>query len=302
MAGKILIVDDDPLILETISFFVTAFGHECKTASGGLEALELLKHEEFSIVISDIVMPGMNGMELLKKIKNNYPKTGVIIVTGYAEDYSYSEVIRSGAIDFIAKPFQKDELEAKLNRVIREQELIEKLELLSNCDALTGLYNRRFFDKKFLEEVFRAARQEYQLVLAMLDVDKFKTYNDTYGHQSGDLLLESISRVLKICTRENADFLFRYGGDEFAIILTQTPIEQAVHVAQRVIDTYKEQKIEIGETGLSIGLVECDGQGSIPTRERVSTLIDQADKALYESKNNGRNRVCVWQQNGFKMS
>jgi len=294
MATRVLIVDDDPLILETICFFVSSFGYACDTASSGLEALDILTREEFQIIISDIVMPGMNGMELLKQVKNFYPKIGVIIVTGYAENYSYSDVIRAGAIDFISKPFQKDELEAKLDRVVREQNMIHELERLSNCDALTGLYNRRYFDIKLTEEVQRAARQDYRVVLGMLDIDCFKGFNDTYGHQTGDKLLKIVGHVLRTCTRENVDFLFRYGGDEFSFILTQTNIDQASKVAERILTTYRDQEFDIGETSISIGLVQCDPEENKSWQENSSVLVGKADQALYKAKNNGRNQVCIW--------
>ncbi|MEA3546902.1 MAG: diguanylate cyclase [Thermodesulfobacteriota bacterium] len=294
MAVKILIVDDDPFVLDTISYFITSFGHECESAGSGLEALEKLRGEPYRIVISDIDMPGMSGMELLKEIKKDYPDIGVIIVTGYADNFSYANVIRDGAIDFISKPFQQDELEAKLNRVIREQDLIKELERLSNCDPLTGLYNRRFFDLKLTEELRRAARQDYLVVLAMLDIDRFKSYNDTFGHQGGDELLQQIAHVFRVCTRENVDFVFRYGGDEFAIILTQTSIEQSKEIARRILDTYQDQELDIGETGLSIGLVESAWDEKLSWPDNVSVLVERADLALYQAKNEGRNRICVW--------
>lgn len=296
MTTRILIVDDDPLILETICYFVTSFGYDCDTAGSGQEALDILTREKFQIIISDIVMPGMNGMQLLKKVKKLHPKIGVIIVTGYAENYSYSDVIRAGAIDFISKPFQKDELEAKLDRVVREQNMIQELERLSNCDPLTGLYNRRYFDLKLAEEVQRASRQDYHVVLGMLDVDCFKSFNDTYGHQTGDKLLKALGRILRTCTRENVDFLFRYGGDEFAFILTQTTIEQAAKVAERILTIYREQDFSIGNTGVSIGLVQCGLDDNKSWQENASILIENADKALYKAKKNGRNRICIWKE------
>lgn len=299
MATKVLIVDDDPLILETICFFVSSFGFGCESASSGPEALDILTREKFQIVISDIVMPGMDGMELLKEIKNLYPEVGVIIVTGYAENYSYSDVIRAGAIDFISKPFQKDELEAKLDRVVREQNMIRELERLSNCDALTGLYNRRYFDIKLTEEVQRADRQDYQVVLGMLDIDFFKGFNDTYGHQAGDKLLKIVAGVLRACTRENVDFLFRYGGDEFSFILTQTNIDQAASVAERILTSYREQEFDIGETSISIGLTQCDPNRKKSWQENASILVEKADQGLYKAKNNGRNRIYIWKCDHF---
>ncbi|MBU4262539.1 MAG: response regulator [Proteobacteria bacterium] len=173
---KILVVDDDSLVLEALSLLVESFGYQCFTAANGLEAIEKLKEDAIDIVVTDVMMPEMGGLELLAYIKENYPNTDVIVATGYTEKAGYAEVIRSGAIDFIKKPFERDELEAKLNRAERERSMIRKLEKLSLCDSLTGLYNRRSFDIKLAEEVQRAHRQDFQVYLALIDVDNFKGY------------------------------------------------------------------------------------------------------------------------------
>jgi len=236
---KILVVDDDPYILNLLGIYISGFGHEFAAAKDGMEAMELLKKEAFDIIITDMVMPRMDGMELLKYTREYYPKTEVIVVTGHAGSFSYMDVIRAGAIDFISKPFTEDELEAKLNRVLRERWIISELERLSNCDALTGLFNRRHFDIKLWEETHRAHRQGYPVFLGFLDVDNFKKYNDTFGHQAGDSVLQSIGEILSQGARENVDSTFRYGGDEFAIIIPQTNLDQAKRVAERILHRYQ---------------------------------------------------------------
>jgi two-component system, cell cycle response regulator len=286
---KILIVDDDPFILELLGIFISSFGYEFAAAEDGLQAVELLKKAEYTIVITDMKMPRMDGMQLLKHIKENYPVIDVIVVTGYTGSFSYTDVIKAGASDFISKPFNADELEAKINRIIREQMIVRELEHISMYDALTNLFNRRNFDQKLWEEVHRAHRQGYDIYLALVDVDKFKEYNDSYGHQAGDKLLQSVGRILIDCVRENVDWNFRYGGDEFAIIIPQTTREQVIHVAERILQHYHE--CNFTKTSLSMGLARFIRAGDRSWQEDISDMISRTDRALYQAKSRGRNQI-----------
>ncbi len=288
---KILVVDDDELVLEALGLLVSSFGYSCLTAFNGLDAIEKLKENDADIVVTDVVMPEMDGLELLAYIKEHYSQTDVIVATGYTDKASYADVIRAGAIDFIKKPFERDELEAKLNRVERERSMIQKLEKLSLCDSLTGLFNRRSFNLRLSEEVQRAHRQDYQVFLALLDVDNFKEYNDTFGHPAGDKVLNAVGMILNECTRQNVDSSFRYGGDEFAAILTQTNEQQAIRIMERVLESF--QVGGFASTTLSVGLVRCQRDDSISWPENAAHMIEQADKALYRAKDEGKNRIVV---------
>ena len=293
---RILLVDDDPLTLKTLEDLMNFFGYEHVTALNGLEAVEKLKSGLFQIVLTDMVMDGMDGMELLQHIRSNYPNIKVIITTGYDRTFSYTDVIRAGASDFISKPFNTDELEAKINRLVREIELLRQLELLSISDGLTGLYNRRYFDTKIFEEARRAYRQNHELFLAVLDVDNLKEINDKYGHLAGDKLLKSVGDIIRRCIRENVDWPFRYGGDEFCVILTQVSLEQALMTAERFIQNFNEKKLPM--TGLSIGLARFIHSQDNKWTEDIADLIRRADSSLYKAKQTGRNRVVVDKENG----
>jgi diguanylate cyclase (GGDEF)-like protein len=285
---RILIVDDDPLVLDLLGLSIESFGFEYAAANNGREAIAILQKKEFDIVITDMMMPEVDGMQLLEHVKRNHPRTDVIVVTGYTGTFSYMDVIRAGASDFISKPFNTDELEAKINRLIREHQLIKKLEHLSNCDPLTELYNRRFFDQKIKEELHRAQRQKYPLFLIMLDVDNFKSYNDRHGHQQGDRLLMAIGSILHKSTRADVDLIFRHGGDEFSIITPHITREQVTMVGERIIKSFAASSFE--NTGLSLGIAEfipANGQ----QEEDVLNLINRADAAMYQAKATGRNRM-----------
>lgn len=293
----VLVVDDDRLILEAMRQLVESYGYRCMSAVNGRDAIEQLQSSPVDIVVTDVMMPEMDGLQLLAHIKDHYTDTDVIIVTGYTDRAGYADVIRAGAIDFIKKPFERDELEAKLNRVQRERTMIRKLEKLSLCDALTGLHNRRSFDLKLAEEVHRGHRQDFQVFLALIDVDNFKGYNDTHGHPAGDKVLNEVGLILNECTRHNVDFTFRYGGDEFAAILTQTSPEQAIRIMERVLQRFEQA--DYNGTSLSVGLVRCHREEALSWEENAAFMIDQADRALYRAKHEGKNRVVVDLDDGY---
>lgn len=285
---RILIVDDDPLVLELLGISIGSFGFAFAAANNGREAIAMLQKQEFEIVITDMVMPEVDGMQLLEHVKKHHPRTDVIVVTGYTGTFSYMDVIRAGASDFISKPFNTDELEAKINRLIREHQLIKKLEHLSNCDPLTELFNRRYFDQKIKEELHRAQRQNYPLFLIMLDVDDFKSYNDRHGHQQGDQLLVAVGSILHKSTRADVDLIFRHGGDEFSVITPHITREQVAMVGERIIKSFSEAKFD--NSGLSLGIAEFAPINGYRD-EDVLTLVNRADAALYQAKATGRNRM-----------
>ena len=287
---KVLVVDDDPMILRMMGNAIDTFGYENAGAANGLEALARLEEEnDFTIVVTDMIMPEMDGMELLRNITEKYPAIDVIVVTGYIQTYRYTDVIKAGACDFITKPFGVDELGAKLNRAIREQRLIRRLEHISMCDVLTDLFNRRSFDVKLKEEIPRAHRQGYPVFLAMADVDKFKDYNDKMGHQAGDRVLQEMGKILKHCTREKVDWSFRLGGDEFAVIIPYATDDQVQQIAERILERYR--KSGFFPTSLSIGLAQFVRHPERSWLGDSNNLVSRADKALYKAKNAGGNRV-----------
>ena len=287
----ILLVDDDDLVLKSLSILITSLGYRCLLATDGQEALKVLDAIECDLILSDVMMPKMNGMELLAHVREKMPGVDVMIATGYSEQASYADVIKAGAIDFIKKPIDQAELEAKLARAFRERKMVDELEHLSLSDSLTSVFNRRAFDKKFSNEVERAFRQDYQLFLAIIDVDNFKIYNDKYGHTEGDKVLIALADILNECTRNSVDMVFRIGGDEFAVLLPQTSATQATEIVQRILLKYIEA--HYAKTTLSIGIVSCLRNSAMSHEVDVQFMKDRADKAMYEAKNGGKNCV-VW--------
>lgn len=288
----ILIVDDDPVIRELLLDYLSTNNCPAKTAEDGFAALELLKRDDFTIVITDLMMPGMDGIELIHTIKKRWDDIDIIAVTGFKQDFSYTDVIQAGASDFIAKPFNLNELEAKINRIIRERRLREMLKQLSIKDGLTDLYNRRFFEERIQEEVIRSQRQGYPLYLMIIDLDRFKRVNDEEGHQEGDRILVTLADVLKKSTRQHVDIPCRYGGDEFAIIVPQATEKQVMAIAQRMKKKYMDT--DRRGTTLSIGIASMNDRIDEDHTAKAHRLIKMADNAMYNSKKTGGDKITIY--------
>jgi two-component system cell cycle response regulator len=280
----VLSVDDDGELRELLHELICEMGHASVTAADGVDALKKMEENQFDIVITDINMPRLNGIGLIKRIASDYSDTDVIAITGYQTEYNYTDIIALGASDFISKPINIDEFEAKIKRVVRERNMRFELRRLSNCDALTGLYNRRHLDDNLSNEAIRASRQHYDLYLLLIDIDNFKVYNDKYGHQQGDRLLKELAQILSHSIRENVDSAYRYGGDEFAATILHANPQQALMVAERLRAEYNAKNLV--PTSLSIGISKLKNSHRT-LEEDLDELIREADQALYLAKNNG---------------
>jgi diguanylate cyclase (GGDEF)-like protein len=269
----ILIVDDDPSIRDSYVKLLNAIGFSTTSAADGEEALKMLAEKEYTIIMADMKMPGIRGIDLIKRIRDEYD-ANIIAMTGLIEGYTYVDVINAGASDFIKKPFGIEELEAKIRRVIAERNLRRELNRLSITDSLTDLYNQRHFYERLNKEVIRAERQNHPLSLMLLDLDKFKEYNDKYGHLAGDDVLRGAGEIIKSCIREGVDSGFRYGGDEFAAILIDADLDIAKEIGLRIENAFQEN----GKVSVSIGY-------SLFLRGMsVKDLVAEADKNLYKDK------------------
>ncbi len=298
--AHILIVDDDAAIRDSMHEFVEMSGYRSFTAPSAEQALERLKLQHVDVVITDIMLPGMDGLELTDRVKKNYD-SDVIVMTGYSGDYSYEEAISKGASDFVFKPVRFEELLLRLRRVLKERRLtqervhmLEKLKRLSITDGLTKLYNSRYFYNQIKTEIDRTSRYQHPLSLLLLDIDKFKEYNDQYGHLEGDKILVRLGQVIKSCLRK-MDSAYRYGGEEFTVILPETEGAEAATVAERIRAVVESERfLPEGRTEpviitISIGVTEYFDQ------EDVAIFVQRADKAMYLSKQAGRNRVsCLF--------
>lgn len=297
MSDHILIVDDDITVRDSMEEFLRMAKFQTSTAPSGEAALQLLKGSNVDIVITDILMSGMDGLELTDIIKRDFD-ADVIVITGYSEDYSYEEAISKGASDFIFKPVRFEELILRIKRVLRERRLAKdraqmliKLKQLAITDGLTKLYNSRYFYTQLEMEIDRMNRYNHPLSLLLLDIDNFKMFNDTYGHLDGDKVLIRLGETIKNCLRA-MDTAYRYGGEEFTVLLPETTIEEAVTVAQRIqtkllSEEFVSMNGKKNRITLSVGITEYS------PKEDLAGFIARADKAMYLSKDRGKNTISV---------
>ena len=297
MIEYILIVDDDADIRQQISEYVALYGYRPSTAADAEEAINLLENKSYDVVITDIKMPGMDGLALTDIIKKEYA-SDVIVITGYSENHSYEEAVKKGASDFVFKPVRLEELLLRLKRVLRERRLrqhrnqiLRKLQKLAITDGLTKLHNSRHFYYAIGLEIDRSNRYNHPLGLLLLDIDNFKQYNDSYGHLEGDKVLAEIGRTIKSLLR-TMDSAYRYGGEEFTIILPETNLAKAETVGQRIRTAINSAQF-FPESGKPVSVTISVGVTQYSSKEEVSAFVQRADKAMYISKQHGKNMVTA---------
>ncbi|UCG77681.1 MAG: diguanylate cyclase [Nitrospirota bacterium] len=276
--NRVLIVDDDDTVCEMFGEALSNEGFHCMTASNGEDALKLLDDNTFDFMITDIIMPGMKGFQLVEKAKKAYPDLSVILMTGFVEDFSYDDAIEAGASDFIKKPFTPNELFMRMKHV----KMQEKVRSMSVTDSLTGLLNRRGFFPMSDKQLKVSDRSGIPLVLLFADIDNLKYINDTWGHNDGDLALINISRIIKDTFRDS-DIIARLGGDEFAILLwggDEFETDLVIKRLQSNIDKFNSNVSDRYRLSLSVGHSNYD------PREKctIDELISKADANMYESK------------------
>jgi two-component system cell cycle response regulator len=236
--------------------------------------LRMLKEKQYTFLLADMKMPEMNGMELIRRTKENFPSVSVVAMTGYTDEYRYVDIIKAGANDFVKKPIDIAELEAKIVRCISERELRKELSRLSITDSLTGLFNQRQFYMRLREEIVRSTRQKHSLALILMDLDNFKEYNDKHGHIAGDKALRDVGKAILRSIREGVDSGYRYGGDEFAIILIDSDLSIAQEICKRVHLAIRDN----GEVNASLGYAVYE------ENMNLTDFVALADANLYRSK------------------
>ena len=291
--STILIVDDNPDKLSLLEAAFSLAGYNVTTATDGDEALAAIDSYQPDLVITDVMMPRMNGYELAQRIRAN-PLTKfipVIMQTAAgrrAEDWRRASEV--GALGYITDPTDLELMLARTRTLLEFKAYLDSCEEAAFTDHLTGLANRRRFERQLEREVGRVLRYSHPFSLLMIDIDNFKNLNDTFGHDAGDDAIRRISRVLREGTR-GIDLAARIGGEEFAVLLVETTQNGAREVAERLRVAIKALETPAG--GLitaSFGVAEC------PTdAQTASGILKAADVALYEAKRNGRDRVVPMQ-------
>lgn len=289
----IYVVDDD---LPTLTAIERVLRNDCqvRTFSNPEEALRKIKDEDPALVLTDYTMPQMSGFEFLKKVRSLKPTCVRAIVSGFIKTEELSAAINLDLVHrFFMKPWENDVLRLQILECIAQSKSLhekETLLALALTDPVTGLGNHRYFQEQLRIEVERAKRHQRFLSMLMVDLDHFKDWNDHFGHPAGDQALKETASILVKGVR-NIDSVFRYGGDEFAVILPDTKTENAFEIAERMRASFQQNFRRAPSPvslSLSLGVASYPEHGSTP-RE----LIDGADKALYESKKHGRNQSKI---------
>lgn len=291
----VLIVDDEPINIKALQ---TVLGdeHNLLFATSGEMALEMANAlPQPDLILMDIVMPGLDGFEVCAKLKKD-EKTRHIPVVFLTAKWETSEEARGlelGAVDYIRKPFSPPIIRARIRNHLDLKKIRDMLENLSTLDGLTNVPNRRRFDEVFVHEWNRAARKQTQLSLLFIDIDHFKNYNDLYGHLTGDDCLKAVARVLQSSLGRTSDFLARFGGEEFVILLPDTNEHGCRHLGESIRQAVEALHIEHRDSPVadhvtvSIGAVTCT---NVSLCDRP-LLLEHADRLLYKAKDEGRN--CV---------
>ncbi len=298
---RVLVVDDDDDGLYILKLLLSKMKYDVHTAKDGEEALQKAEALVPDIILLDVMMPKLNGFEVCKRVKAT-PEgmyIPIILLTAKSELMSKIEGLDCGADEYLTKPYDMSELTARIRSMLRIKQLNDslrnankQLEELSVTDELTRLYNRRYLNRKLEDEFRRAVRYKRPLSCLMFDADHFKSVNDTYGHNFGDIVLKDIAKII-LDTARLVDICGRFGGEEFLAILPDTTTVDARIVGERIrkkVEDYefKDEHHSIRKT-ISVGIASLPNE---PIKDEFQ-LLEWADKALYEAKMTGRNKVIV---------
>ncbi len=292
---SILVIDDDEQVQRVMSFHLESIADKVLHCQDSTQALEMVKQNQPDLILLDFDMPGTNGLDLCRILKDQEETRDipVIFLTG---ERSVSLIVRaldSGGADYITKPFEVIELQARVRAALRSKRLIDLLKENSTIDPLTGLGNRAEFQKSLELAISNLARYRQHFSLVMVDLDYFKQINDKHGHRIGDETLTATGKAIRAVSR-STDAACRFGGEEFAVILHRTSLDEGRLVAERMQRAIRSIRVPIGEDFLSVtaslGLACTETVPQALTSER---LIELADQAMYVAKKQGRDRLVV---------
>ncbi|HKW12026.1 MAG TPA: diguanylate cyclase [Gemmatimonadaceae bacterium] len=314
-SARILIVDDHEDNVELLRARLEAWGYSTESARDGGQALAKVEAEPPDLILLDVMMPHIDGMEVARRVKSNTNLPFIPIIMQTALDSTENKVqgLEAGADDYITKPIEFPELKARVRSMLRIKRLQEELEererqlleanerlrYMSQTDGLTGLDNRRHIEQQLDDMFAHAKRLNEPLSCVMCDLDRFKTVNDSYGHHAGDAVLKQFARILKNEAREKVDRVGRYGGEEFMLLLPGTVLDAAVTFSERV-----RKEVESRTFTFDGGTVKRTASFGVagwphPRITSCDELVRAADDALYVAKETGRNRAIRFDSDAF---
>ena len=290
MSSTLLIVDDDKSLHALVRAELLGEGFEVYSAFDGLSGVKLAAQLCPDIILLDVSMPELNGYDVceLIRVQEETANIPVIFLSATAEPAERARGLNAGAADFITKPFYGDELRARIRVSLRYKFLLELEANRAMRDGLTGAWNRAYFDERLKGESAGVARHHYPLSCVMLDIDRFKSLNDNYGHPFGDRVICQVIEIVNLTCRDE-DVVCRYGGEEFVILCPHVPEEGAHRLAERVREAVEQLRFEGSDGPVS---VTCSLGVADDRHGLGQDLLGAADRALYTAKRSGRNRAC----------
>jgi len=283
---RVLLVEDDPAITDVVRRALAVDGHDVECCNNATQALERINNDEFPVVITDLRLPDGLGTEILRRSIQMHPHAAVIVVTGDSHYATAAEAIRDGAYGYIPKPFASENIRLMVRQAVERCRLMrerDRFEWLSMTDPLTSLDNRRKLDQVLDREVGRASRFDHPLSLLAVDIDGIKECNDRLGRAAGDEIIRAVAGILVGATRQ-VDHVARYGGDEFAVVLPETPASGATVAARRYCQATS------GTEGAPAKLSVSIGRATYPDDAKTAKdLLAEADSRMYRAKRAGGN-------------
>jgi diguanylate cyclase (GGDEF)-like protein len=306
----VLLIDDDAVSRMHLRICLEKDGYRIAEARTGAEGLQLYSYLHPDIVLLDVLMPGIDGFECCAQLRvlPGSDRTPILMITRLEDQKSVDRAFDAGATDFITKPIHFAVLRQRVRRLIQQSQLQHQMELsnqelrqLASIDSLTQVANRRRFDEYLDQEWQRILCDRQPLSLVLCDIDCFKVYNDTYGHQKGDRCLQQVAQAIQYAAQRPTDLVARYGGEEFAILLPNTAAERAVQVANAVFEQVRALAIPHANSPVSCTVTLSAGVVSLSPDQPLSPsqpstleeFIATADRALYQAKKSGRDRCCL---------
>lgn len=293
---NILIIDDSEFNIAVL-LRILGSSYSVSIAKSGIEGIEIAKKLNPDVIILDIIMPGMDGFETIAVLKKNAStsKIPVIFISGLSKTEDEEKGLALGGADYITKPFSTEIVKLRVRNQILMLEYIRTIEELGRIDQLTGIPNRRSFHERLFIEWKSAIRDSALISILIMDIDNFKMINDTFGHMMGDVVLQKVSKAIKDSIKRPTDFIARWGGEEFIVLLPSTATDGAFFVAESIRKSVEDVEIifmdgRSTKVTMSIGL-----NTHQPTNECVvNSFLHDADSALYEAKANGKNNVTIF--------
>jgi diguanylate cyclase (GGDEF)-like protein len=291
----ILVVDDEKMNVDILGGILSPI-YSLMISRNGTRALELAKERKPDLILLDVLMPDMTGFEVIAKLKetDETNKIPVIFITGLTSAEDEEKGFFLGAVDYIAKPFNKSIVKARVNTHIKIVDQMRTIERIGLIDPLTKISNRRGFEERLKAEWGQSVRERTSIGFMIMDIDKFKNYNDTYGHQQGDVALKSFAEIASKTLMRPVDFAARWGGEEFVILLPGTDAAGAAEVAERIRKNVEAAVIFTEEGKETRVTVSIGINAMVPDTDTViKEFIEKADQALYKAKESGRNRFVI---------